>query len=531
MRRQIRIMLVMTILINLTLSQPCVRIRAEAAGQGERWLPEAVALVAENGQNASAGEAENTDGTETQEETDGIQGESQEGPTGVDGAARDDTRYITAQNWPEGPLIESDGAVLMDAVTGTVLYEKNANVTFYPASITKIMTGLLASEHCDFGEMVTYSHDAVYSVPYGYANIAANEGEQMTVEDCLYALLLPSANDAANALGEHVAGSIDAFAQMMNERAAQLGAKHTHFVNPSGIHSEDHWTTPYDMALIMRACAENEKFMQVDTARTYVVPPTAMQSEERPMANLHRMLFSDKSEYYEYAVGGKTGYTTPAGNTLVTYAEKGDMKLVCVVMHSASTTYEDTEALLEYGFNQFRMYQASQTDDRYTLESHGFFDQDTPEDRQASIAFEEGGWVILPQNVSFFETEPALSYVNEKEGQSDVFADLIYYYQGMRVGQARLRLITLAEDSFDFAQHTAQDGESAGAPGQQQETGEERPVILINVWYVAGGVAALALAGLVFFGIKKYNSETSQKIRMLRRRRKIKFKANKKLKF
>ncbi len=482
----------------------------------------------ESGQTETGeGEGSREDGENNQEtEESGAREGGPEGP-------QDDTRYVTAENWPQAPVVEAEGAVLMDAITGTVLYEKNANHTYYPASITKIMTGLLAAEHCSLDEVVTYSHDAVYTVPVGYANIAAVEGEQMTVEDCIYALLLPSANDAANALGEHISGSIEAFSQMMNERAAQLGAKHTHFVNPSGIHNEEHWTTPYDMAMIMRGCALNETFMQIDSAQTYVLPPTQLQEEERPMANLHRMLFPAREEYYEYVLGGKTGYTTPAGNTLVTYAEKGDMKLVCVVMHSMDATYEDTKVLLEYGFNNFRMYQPAQTDDRYTLESNGFFEDSMEEDRQASIEFQDGGWVILPQNVSFFDTEPELTYVNNEDSQSDVFADLTYYYQGMEVGQASLRLITAADEAFDFDQHPAE-GRSAGQVESIPETlagQNDKSVILINVWYVAAGVGFVVLSVLSVVFIKKFNSERNQNIRLYRKRRKFKFKSDKKLKF
>lgn len=482
----------------------------------------------ESGQpETGEGEGSREDGENNREtEESGAREGGPEGP-------QDDTRYVTAENWPQAPVVEAEGAVLMDAVTGTVLYEKNANHTYYPASITKIMTGLLAAEHCSLDEVVTYSHDAVYTVPVGYANIAAAEGEQMTVEDCIYALLLPSANDAANALGEHISGSIEAFSQMMNERAAQLGAKHTHFVNPSGIHNEEHWTTPYDMAMIMRGCALNETFMQIDSAQTYVLPPTQLQEEERPMANLHRMLFPAREEYYEYVLGGKTGYTTPAGNTLVTYAEKGDMKLVCVVMHSMDTTYEDTKVLLEYGFNNFRMYQPAQTDDRYTLESNGFFEDSMEEDRQASIEFQDGGWVILPQNVSFFDTEPELTYVNNENSQSDVFADLTYYYQGMEVGQASLRLITAADEAFDFDQHPAE-GQSTGQVESIPETlagQNDKSVILINVWYVAAGVGFVVLSVLSVVFIKKFNSERNQNIRLYRKRRKFKFKSDKKLKF
>ena len=482
----------------------------------------ALPAAASMSSTAQTDESESEQGESAAEETEETaEGEPTEEP-------QDDTLYITASDWPEAPSVNADGAILMDAVTGTVLYEKNANHTFYPASITKIMTALLTAENCSFDETVTFSHEAVYSVPSGYASIAANEGEEMSVEDCMYALLLPSANDAANALGEHIAGSVEAFAQMMNERAAQLGAKHTHFVNPSGIHDEAHVTTPYDMAMIMKACVLNERFMQVASSQTHTIMPTNKQEEERPVANLHRMLFSSYSEYYEYAVAGKTGYTTPAQNTLVTYAEKGDMKLICVVMHCSGTTYEDTEALLEYGFNNFTMYQASQTDDRYTMESNGFFDSSFSGERQASIEFSDDGWVILPNGVSFFDTEPELTYVNEPSEGSDVFADLTYYYEGMEVGQAQLRLITTSDDAFDFSQHSAESGTAAA---ETETPNEENTVILINVWYIIGGVILILLIVIAIIAFRRYNSETSKKIRVLRKRRKIKFKSDKKMKF
>jgi len=474
---------------------------------------------------------------ENPEEGDG----TDSGESGEDGISVDDVHYITAQDWPDAPEVGAEGAIVIDAVTGAVLYEKNADRNFFPASITKLLTGLLAAEQCSMNEYVTYSYTAIHSVPNGYAHIAALEGEQMTVEDCMYALLLPSANDAANALAEHISGSIEAFADLMNQRAAELGAKHTHFVNPSGIHSEDHVTTPYDMAMIMRGCIGNEKFMQVDTALTHVIEPTNKQPEKRPMATLHRMLPTHKAEYYEYAVGGKTGYTTPAGNTLVTYAEKGDLRLICVVMHSSNTTYEDTEALLEYGFNNFKMYQASQVDNRYTLESYGFFEGNLTRERTASIEFDDEGWVILPQNASFFDTDPELNYVDETLNEENVFADLTYYYQGMEVGQAKLKLVTVNKGLFDFDTHSASDADSnSGSPLSEikeavSDSDNKKPVILVNIRYVAGGVLAVLAVVFAVLAVRRHKQRMDPTPGFLKlpgsKKRNIKFKANRKMKF
>ena len=441
---------------------------------------------------------------------------SASGSVPLEGISQEPSQY--------GGLFDLDGR--------RVLYGQNIYERLYPASITKIMTAIVALKYGNLSDVVTVSQEALI-LEEGSQLCGLRPGDSLTLEHLLYGLLVYSGNDAGAAIAEHVGGTQENFVQMMNERAAQLGAKHTHFVNPSGIHNEEHWTTPYDMAMIMRGCALNETFMQIDSAQTYVLPPTQLQEEERPMANLHRMLFPAREEYYEYVLGGKTGYTTPAGNTLVTYAEKGDMKLVCVVMHSMDMTYEDTKVLLEYGFNNFRMYQPAQTDDRYTLESNGFFEDSMEEDRQASIEFQDGGWVILPQNVSFFDTEPELTYVNNEDSQSDVFADLTYYYQGMEVGQASLRLITAADEAFDFDQHPAE-GRSAGQVESIPETlagQNDKSVILINVWYVAAGVGFVVLSVLSVVFIKKFNSERNQNIRLYRKRRKFKFKSDKKLKF
>lgn len=272
------------------------------------------------------------------------------------------TRVIQAQAiWPEEPPIESPAAVVMDVETGTILYNKDGETPYAPASITKIMTALLAIENCELSETVTFSRDAVYSIEFGSSSISRDEGEQMTMEECLYGLMLESANECANAIAEHVSGDKESFIQLMNEKAVQLGCKNTHFANPHGLYQDDHYTCAYDMALISQAAYQNPTFAMITGTKRYSIPPTNKHSENTPLNNHHAMLnyYQTNRHLYDYCVGGKTGYTTQAQSTLVTYAKKGDVTLVCVIMHTtAPLHYTETRMLLDYYFDQVQLYPA-----------------------------------------------------------------------------------------------------------------------------------------------------------------------------
>ena len=247
------------------------------------------------------------------------------------------------------PTIQSEGAVVMDAATGTVLYGKNQNTRYYPASITKLMTALLVLENCQLGDTVTFSKTATENLEAGAVSLKLKEGDKLTVEQCLYGLLLKSANEVANGLAEKVSGSVSGFASLMNQKAAALGCTGTHFVNPNGLNDTNHYTTPYDMALIARAAFQNDTLRKIDTTLSYKFPATK-NAGERTITMGHKMMYSTDSRYYPGIIGGKTGYTSKAGNTLVTGAEKNGVRLIAVVMKSKSTHYADTKALLDYGF-------------------------------------------------------------------------------------------------------------------------------------------------------------------------------------
>ena len=259
----------------------------------------------------------------------------------------------TAAALLEEPKVEAEGAVLMDAATGQVLFGKNQDTQFYPASITKVMTALLVLEHCSLDETVTFSAAATTNLESGAVALGIVEGDQLTVEQCLYGLLLKSANEIGNGLAEHVAGSVSAFADMMNAKAKELGCKNTHFANPHGLNDPDHKTTPYDMALILRAALQNETFRKIDTTLTYEFPATK-KNAARTTTMGHKMMYPSDSRYYEGIIGGKTGYTSLAGNTLVTGVERNGVRLIAVVMKSKSSHYTDTKAMLDYGFANYQ---------------------------------------------------------------------------------------------------------------------------------------------------------------------------------
>lgn len=252
-------------------------------------------------------------------------------------------------NTVKQPEIQAQGAVLMDAATGNLLYSKNAETKYYPASITKLMTALLVAEKCSLDDTVTFSKTAVTNLESGAVTLGLVEGDKLTVRQCLYGLLLKSANEVANGLAEHTAGSISAFADMMNARAKELGCTNTNFVNPNGLNDSNHYTTPHDMALIARAAFQNATVCKVASTLSYQIPAT-QKAAARTISLGHKMLYPNDSRYYQGVIGGKTGYTSLAGNTLVTCAERDGVRLIAVIMKSKSTQYTDTSALLDYGF-------------------------------------------------------------------------------------------------------------------------------------------------------------------------------------
>ena len=274
--------------------------------------------------------------------------DSSSGTTGT-GAPSGNSSNTTGTTSVTKPVIQAEGAVVIDAATGNILYGKNERTRFYPASTTKLMTAMLVLERASLGETVTFSKTATTNLESGAVSLNLTEGDQLTVEQCLYGLLLKSANEIGNALAEHVAGSVSGFAELMNQKAAALGCTGTHFTNTHGLNDSNHYTTAYDMALIARAAFQNQTLCNINTTTSYKFPATKKEAA-RTITIGHKMMYPSDSRYYQGIIGGKTGYTSLAGNTLVTGVERNGVRIIAVVMKSKSTQYIDTKALLDYGF-------------------------------------------------------------------------------------------------------------------------------------------------------------------------------------
>lgn len=256
------------------------------------------------------------------------------------------------EGWPQGPRIEAESAIVMDVYTESILYSKNADKQQYPASITKIMTTLLACENLDLNAGMVVSEAAAYGIEPGSSSIYAETGEEFTVTQALMAVMLESANEMSLAIAEETSGSTKKFVELMNARARQLGCTNTHFNNPNGLPDETHYTTANDMAKIAKAAWFNPLFRKFVTKDLYEIPPTNKQPETRYLLNHHKMM-AGRDYAYDGVVGGKTGYTDAAGSTLVTYAKRGSTILMVVVLNSINGAWSDTAALLDYGFGSF----------------------------------------------------------------------------------------------------------------------------------------------------------------------------------
>lgn len=284
--------------------------------------------------------------------------------------------YVPIANASSAPQVDADldtvksnlaiyapSALLIEKISGDILYQKEAFTPMYPASTVKMMTAILAIEKCNLDEPVTISQNAISSVPSGYTMSNIQIGEILSVRDLLYALLVPSGNDAANALAEHIAGNVPTFANMMNEKAIQLGCQNTHFTNPNGVHDANMHTTAYDLALIAKYAMDIEEFRTIVSTETYTLPSTNVYPlADRVLHNSNHLINSSSPHFYEYATGIKTGYTNPAQNCLVAGAKKDDTEFIAVILGSTfpntgdQAKFVDAKTLFEFGFTYHYNY-------------------------------------------------------------------------------------------------------------------------------------------------------------------------------
>ena len=424
------------------------------------------------------------------------------------------------EKWPEMPKVEAPSICVMEITTGTILYERDMDEVNYPASITKIMTALLALENCSLDETVTFSEAAVYGNEGDTSHISRDVGEKMTMEECLYGMMLESANECAWAIGEHVGGTMKNFTKMMNERAEELGCTNTHFNNPNGLPDEEHWTSAHDMALISAEAYKNETFRVIAGAESYTIPPTNKHADATPLHNHHKMVYPFHGDYeylYDYATGGKTGYTNAAGNTLVSYAQKGDMPIVCVVMREKSPYhYTDTRTMFDYCFENFKLLRVAE----YETDSRA------DEDTQSFASIDEDATVVLPAGASFSDLTSKIVYESSDE---NVLGTLVYSFADRVVGKADVRMNDIGSDSFAFTESIREDAEeediSKEAPAEPEEQNKKDAhsihieINAKNIGIALGSIAVLVVLILLLYWLGTHSYIIRQKIAGIRSRR------------
>lgn len=334
--------------------------------------------------------------------------------------------------WPGNVTTMSEGAILIDSDSGAVLYGKNIHEHYFPASITKILTALIVIENCNLDDVVTFSKNAVYNVEAGSSSAGIDAGDTLTVRECLYAMLLQSANEAANALAEHTAGSIEEFSNLMNQKAQALGCTDSHFVNPSGLNNPEHYTSAYDYALISREAFKNSSLTEICSATYYNLPPTIRVPTGQTIYNHHGMIRKNSGNYYQYVICGKTGYTTLAGNTLVTYARNDQMGLITVVLNGNQTHYSDTRALLEFGFANFKNIKLASTESELSKFKSNL--ALIPDFNEYSVLTDESGSITLPNDADVADIQSSLTYDLDEFAPANAIGKFNYTYNDYSIG-------------------------------------------------------------------------------------------------
>lgn len=401
------------------------------------------------------------------------------------------------ENWPQGPVVGAESAILIEAETGTILYAKNIHQQQYPASTTKILTTLMATELCEMDEVVTFSRKAVFDTPRDSSHIAMDVGQAITMEQCLNAILIRSANEVSYAVAEHITQTTDwsVFAGMMNKRAEELGCLNSNFVNPNGLPDENHYTTAYDLAMIGKAFFANEMLCKITLTRRLDIPASDTLPHQK--LELNNMALIPTGQYaYEGIVGCKTGYTDASRYCLVSCAERNGMRLICVVMRDeAPYQYEDTISLFDYGFSNFDKVIVSESETKYNIDNTGLFysGSDIFGNSRPILSLNEDDVIILPRTTSLKDTDSTISYETDDENQAAV---ITYSYHGVNIGTVGVNFTIPEEESYDFESLPSENTEDTYS--QEKET----PVIFVNIVKVFVILAVIAVLILLFIVIR-----------------------------
>lgn len=309
----------------------------------------------------------------------------------------------------------SKAAILIDSKTGKILYEKNSHEKNYPASTTKILTAIIALEKCKLTDQLTASYDAIMSIPSGYSNAAIQENEVLTVEELLNVFLIHSANEAGYILAEYISGSISKFADLMNQKALEIGCENTHFTNPSGIHDENHYSTAYDMSLIAQYCMKNDEFRRLVSKTSCTISATN-KYQERYFVNTNDLIRPSSEYYYQYCIGIKTGYTRQAKNCLIAASSKDNLELITVVLGAESTETGksarniDTINLFNYGFSNYMLKEILS---KNSVVTDITIKNATKETKDLPIICQNSISALLPQNTDLSNIKPSSISLNE----------------------------------------------------------------------------------------------------------------------
>ena len=434
------------------------------------------------------------------------------------------TEHPETTEYPDDPTrapdIVSNAAIVMDAETGQVLYEKNAYEKKYPASITKIITTLIALEHnVDFNQTVTMTENAIWGIERDSTHIGLDVGEQVTMGDLIYATMVKSANECAYQVAECVGGDIESFANMMNERAAEIGCQNTHFVTPNGLHDDNHYTTAYDMALITREALKNDTFREVAGTLSYTVPETNLADETRSLWNGNKMINPAEPYYYEYCEGGKTGYTTKANNTLVTFAKKDGLELICVILDcdGFKYTYTDSKALYNYCYNNYSYFYplsdfSFESDDEdveeanilldnyYTSLNHEMIDL-TVDQKYALLVHRTTDTTQIEREINLYDT-----------AQDNVLGEINFFYNGEQIGTTS---ITSTTPLLSTQMNQKDDKESSSVWKTVKK-------VLFIILIVIGALAVIAIIYFVVSSLINRNRRNRRRYGYRRRRRRRK---------
>lgn len=406
------------------------------------------------------------------------------------------------KNWPQGPSVYGDSAIVMDINSGAVLFGKQIEKKHYPASITKLLTTLVALDNAELTDTVEFSQDSISFLEYGDAHIGMTPGEKITMEDALYAVLLASANEVsyavAESVGKKMGGDYNTFIQAMNDKSTEIGCTNSHWVNANGLHDEQHYTTAHDMARIGAAVYQHEEFRKISQSLSHTIGPTNLVNEDRVFQQKHKMLWPENDNYYEYCKGGKTGYTDQARTTLVTMADNGDMQLVAVVLYDfGNDAYVDTRSMFDYVYDNFSKVMLK--------------DQEKPKEIE-SYTDAANAYVVVPKGIEFSDLKANIEVTDETSRTGTV----TYTYQGQDVGSTAVTLteaaLTKEDDTTDASADTSQKTVKKGAPALGK--------IMIAV---AVAIVVLLILLVIFVRIRRRQKQLMRKRRRNGSRRDLRY--------